>query len=246
MVQTLARNLPQDNPLVPLLARGSARVARPRLLTGDLHSDVLAFALLNYFPLHDRDASAIESEFGIPRQRAETFVGIRSAPSPIHVLFALEGAVSRFGSLDSWPSPFSFDGTFLRLHVPSHGFIFPVWRGHFRAWLHYRSAKDTSPKWISSSRLPHGSKAAASIHIAGPKLARELRACVLVSHALEAEAVAGGIVSAAAVNGLSPYAVARQLREMWPELRAVTLDLPEPGDLARALERAGLRVEVTM
>lgn len=49
------------------------------------------------------------------------------------------------------------------------------------------------------------------------------------------------MLSVAAANGLNPFMVARQLREVWPELRAVTVDEPEAGGYVRALEASGLK-----
>ncbi len=231
----------------PALAPPVARKARPGALTGELQSDILAFALLNYFSLDPRDAERVEEEYGITRGRAE-MIGLRSAPSPTHVLFALAGVLDYFRGEwrpDAWPAPFYSDGEYLRMAAPPSGLLFPVWRGHFRAWLHYRSVTDAAPVWASSSYMPGGSKARASVHVVNPGYARDARACCLVSHALEAEAVAGaGSVSVAAVNRLAPGFVARELRAMWPELRAVTVDLPEPAPYVSALRAAGLAAEV--
>lgn len=233
---------------LPISAPRRPAAPAPRLLTGNLQSDILAYVLLNYFSLGEREAKAVESEYGLPRERAEHFIGVRTAPSTVHRLFALYGAAERFGHVKprDWPSPFYHDGENLGLRAPSAGLLVPVWRGHFRAWLHYQSAKDAAPRWVSSRHLG-GPKAEASIHVVGPKPARSNRTALLVSHALEAEAIGyGDDISVAAANGLSPQAVARQLREMWPELRAISVDTPDAGSYARVLELSGLKAEVAI
>ncbi|HEX7318665.1 MAG TPA: hypothetical protein VF297_32450 [Pyrinomonadaceae bacterium] len=223
------------------LPRQSPTAVTPEPLPGY----VLTWTLVNYFStLAEADAARVESEYGLDRQACES-IGLRAAPTPTHVLFALHGVAERFGWLKRWPAPFSFDGEHLRLHTPSYGIIFPVWRDYCRAWMHYRSASDTSPRWVTSAHAPGGSKAQASVHVTNPHRALSLGVIQLVVHPLEAEAIAlGGVIPVVAVNGLPPSSVIIQLRETLPSLRAVNLDLAEPGPFVKPLEHAGLKVEV--
>ena len=225
------------------LLRETSAAALPEPLPGY----VLTWTLVNYFSLiAEADAARVESEYGLDRQACES-VGLRAAPTSVHLVFTLHGVAGRFGRLERWPVPFSFDGEYLRLHTPASGLIFPVWRDHCRAWMHYRSASDTAPRWITSAHAPGGSKAQASIHVANPRRARDLGVVQLVDHPLEAEAIGHGrVVPVVSVNGLPPSVVALQLRESIPSLRAVNLDLAEPGPFVKPLERAGLRVEVLL
>jgi hypothetical protein len=195
------------------------------------------------FALYEQDAAKVEDRYGLtPAEQIKA--GLRSAPHYVHRLMAAHAVLSRFGPQRI--APFYDDGEGLRINAPSHGLVMAVERrGRLRAFLHYKSADDLAPVWVTSSRLPNGSTARPSVHVVNPETAAESGVCVLVDHALEAAALgASGLQSFVAINGLHPDALASQLREEWPPLRAVVVETLAPVRAhERALRRLGLFVK---
>ncbi len=153
---------------------------------------------------------------------------------------------STFGESGEWPAPFyrDHDGA-PALFLTSRNIIFPVRRGGMvRALLGYEHATDDAPRWVSASFMG-GAKAKPSIHICNAEQASHTGACVIVSHALEAEGLAmGSAVTFIARNGLAPSLFVSQLLAEIVHLRSVVLDLPFDAQLVRALRRADLEVKL--
>jgi hypothetical protein len=195
------------------------------------------------FALYEADAERVREVYDLTPGR-QIKIGLRSAPHYVHRLMAAHGVLARFGLQRI--APFYDEGEGLRINTPSHGLLMPaVRRGLWRALLHYRSADNDAPRWVTSARLPNGGKAKPSIHVVNAGVADGSGVAVLVSHALEAEAMgASGVTAYAALNGASPPALALQLREQWPGLRAVVTATAEPVPAhARALRLSGLVVK---
>jgi hypothetical protein len=170
---------------------------------------------------------------------------LRSAPHAVARLFAAHAVWRRFGDQSGHCSPLYKDADGMKLSAPAHGLIMPVVRGGLvRSWLYYKHAGDAAPRWVSSSHLPGGCKVLPSIHVVKSECATRSRVCLIVGHALEAEAVAvAGIETVIGWNNVTPAAGLAQLQSEWPELAGVTLALDEPQPfLTRALHNAGLRV----
>ncbi len=227
----------------------SSAAAEPtQLCTPKLDAVVLDDAILRqawkHFSLNVSDANLFEHRFDLPPARQLAF-GLRSVPSERELEAATLSILLRFGNQSSFVAPLWHDGVRMRLNVPPAGLIMPVVRGGLvRAWLGYADAYDDSPKWVTSARFPLGCKARPSIHVVNPGYARDKGVAILTTHALEAEGIAGcGVVSVAGINGLRPDALALQLREEWPALRAVAVCTEEPvPTVVRALRMAGLKV----
>jgi hypothetical protein len=206
--------------------------------------DAVLRLALDHFKLYLADADQVEHHFKIPPAR-QVACGLRSAPTEAERDLAAISIRQRYCDQSGFIAPLWNDGPRMRFNAPPTGLIMPVVRGALvRALLHYADAYDASPKWITSARFPLGCKARPSIHVANPDYARGKGVAIIVTHALEAAAFAGGVLSVAAINGLRPDALVLQLREEWPALRAINLctEEPMPG-VVRALRLAGLTVK---
>jgi hypothetical protein len=136
-----------------------------------------------------------------------------------------EELTARFGLFSGVPGFFN-DGKSVRLSKQFYsrgGFLVPVrctWQ--IVGLLHYWSATDESPRWLTSRDLESGAKATPSIHVARPHRAQELRRAVVVAHPLEADALAAQYDECViGVNGLPAFQAARQIRRALPDLRYV-------------------------
>jgi hypothetical protein len=114
-----------------------------------------------------------------------------------------------------------------------------------RALLVYPRSGEDKTYWLSSNGLNGGAKASASIHIANDYKVARNRLCVVVSHTLEADALAwesGDCV--VATNGVSPLRLMRELRLALPDLKGCAVS-PALGDsTVRTLRENGLRVRL--
>jgi hypothetical protein len=205
--------------------------------------DAVLRCALDHFNLYVADARMVEHRYKLSPARQHAF-GLRSAPTETERDMAAIAIRQRYCDQSGFVAPLWNDGRRMRLNAPVAGLIMPVMRGGLvHALLHYADAYDDAPKWVTSARFPLGSKARPSIHIANPEYAHRKGVAILAAHALEAEAIAGGVMSVAGINGLRPDALVLQLREEWPTLRAVDVctEEPMPG-IVRALRLAGLTV----
>jgi hypothetical protein len=198
---------------------------------------------LEHFNLYVADALTVEHRYQLPPARQHA-LGLRSAPTEAERDMAAIAIRLRYCDQSGFVAPLWNDGRRMRINTPVAGLIMPAVRGgHVRALLHYADAYDDAPKWVTSARFPLGCKARPSIHVANPEYARRKGVAIIAAHALEAEAIAGGVMSVAGINGVRPDALVLQLREEWPQLRAVDVctEEPMPG-IVRALRLAGLTV----
>lgn len=193
------------------------------------------------------DAARVEeaSEGALTVERQQR-IGLRSAPDRVARLFAAGAVRVRFGDLRvARPAPFYYDEEGdLAFNAPRYGLLLPVVRGGFwRALLHYQSAKDDAPRWVTSSRLSNGSKVVPSIHVTDADGGALVDRAALVTHALEAETLGeSGVVCCVGLNGVGPAALAAQLRDSLPALRGVVVYAAATFAHLRALRLAGLEV----
>ena len=158
---------------------------------------------------------------------------------------ALEIALAkRFGEVGGIPGLY-FDDC-LRAKLPRSGLLVPCRVDLIpRALLCYPRVDQKSTFWLTSNGLRGGASARASLHVANQHRAEAERVVVLVSHTIEADALAWERGEAvAAINGLSPLRVTRELRLSLPELKGCMISLADSDRLARTLRENGLRVRV--
>lgn len=157
----------------------------------------------------------------------------------------LERAIAeRFGEIEGIPGIYIDDR--LRVKLPHSGVLVPCRMDSItRAMLCYPRADEDKTFWLSSNGLHGGARARASLHVSNQHRAAAERVCVVVSHAIEADALAwqsGECV--VAVNGLSSLRVARELRAVLPDLKGCMVSVADSDRLARTLRENGLRVRV--
>jgi hypothetical protein len=217
----------------------------PEHIGDDAINDAILVCALKFFSLAVRDAERVAEIYeGFTPADLHT-LGLRSAPGEVTRVMASCAVRQRFGDQTGHLAPLWKGDDGAQVNTPPYGLLFPVRRGGLvRAWLNYKSPKDNTPRWVSSSHLPNGCKVLPSIHIARPEYARRSGVALLASHPLESEEAArSAYASAVALNGLSPSALVSQLFDEWPDLRAVTISLDEVSPfLSRALQSAGLKV----
>lgn len=155
-----------------------------------------------------------------------------------------QGIIERFGCVEGIPGLYVDDQ--LRVKMPHSGVLVPCRIDSIiRALLHYPRPGEDQRFWFSSNGLRGGAKASASLHFTNESRAVRERICVIVSHTLQADAIAWATGECVvAVNGISPLKLPHALRAVLPDLRGCVC-LPELGDhLIRTLRDNGLRVRV--
>ncbi len=220
-------------------------------LAGPLRDFVYSYLQREGFMLDERNRREL-IEIGFD-ERGITRAQYRTVPSDIARL-VIEAEMNQYHHcgliLNSGEgvrvAGFYFDGSRVRLDAREGQLIVPVKdaRARIVALQTYRSARDTSPRWLDSERLPRGARQARSSHFARPDLAREAFGIVIAEHTLAADLHAWtNDEGAVAVNGLLPDVFARHLRESLPEVSLVAFAFALPDrELLRALADHGFEV----
>jgi hypothetical protein len=223
-------------------------------------SSAILDQLLAWLTLDKWHAKELRKVLGLSAHAA-LGLGVRSCPSQVSKLIVCSELRAKFGDAPERVAGFYVEDVepagddplddfgetardALRLNTPAHGLVVRVCRGVTRGLQLYRHAKDERPRWLTSAELPGDVRAKASIHVQGSRVGNATGKAFLVSHTLEAMAVAlAHGQCAVALNGVSLRALPAQLFEVLPNLRGVMVAMKDaPPRLAEELKSAGLAV----